>query len=291
MTPACALGAGPRPARRAENQAGMQLRGPGRVGFAGGFRQSGAHPDGRSPDAARLEARALLCAPEVILQALLRQDRRLLVNLRGNITVILPDCDVPIGAIAPEKAIVIWREGSAFGAGLRRDPELAKTSSEVPSSAMTSAGSFEPPPAEAKDGKARDAPSRDDSGFLESVFREAFEKTSKLLDDPKGGDLAPSTSIILHFGPHWQRREEVARMTWEALDLHQRVWTLPKTRTNNAREHAVHLSEQSMAVLKRTSVRGPSSSPSRGPISDKVAPERRSSVARLCRKIWAPWCA
>ena len=26
------------------------------------------------------------------------------------------------------------------------------------------------------------------------------------------------------------------------------------------------------------------------PISDKVAPERRSSVARLCRKIWAPWC-
>jgi Fe-S-cluster containining protein len=46
-------------------------------------------------------------------------------------------------------------------------------------------------------GKVRDAPSHDDSGFLESVFREAFEKTCKLLDDPKTGDLAASASIIL----------------------------------------------------------------------------------------------
>ncbi len=54
-----------------------------------------------------------------------------------------------------------------------------------------------------------------------------------------------------------QRREEVAAMTWEELDLHRRVWTLPKSRTKNAKEHAVHLSEQSMAVLLRTTVRGP----------------------------------
>jgi integrase len=54
-----------------------------------------------------------------------------------------------------------------------------------------------------------------------------------------------------------QRREEVAAMTWGELDLHQRVWTLPKSRTKNAKEHAVHLSEQSMAVLLRTTVRGP----------------------------------
>jgi integrase len=54
-----------------------------------------------------------------------------------------------------------------------------------------------------------------------------------------------------------QRREEAAAMTWGELDLHRRVWTLPKSRTKNAKEHAVHLSEQSMAVLLRTTVRGP----------------------------------
>ena len=54
-----------------------------------------------------------------------------------------------------------------------------------------------------------------------------------------------------------QRREEVAGMPWGELDLHQRVWTLPKSRTKNAKEHALHLSEQSIAVLKRTTVRGP----------------------------------
>ncbi len=47
-----------------------------------------------------------------------------------------------------------------------------------------------------------------------------------------------------------QRREEVARMTWDELNFAQRVWTLPKSRTKNAKEHIVHLSEQSMAVLK-----------------------------------------
>ena len=54
-----------------------------------------------------------------------------------------------------------------------------------------------------------------------------------------------------------QRREEVARLTWEELDLEQRVWTIPKSRTKNAKEHVVHLSEQSMAVLKRADKRGP----------------------------------
>ena len=46
-------------------------------------------------------------------------------------------------------------------------------------------------------------------------------------------------------------------MTWEELDLAQRVWTLPKSRTKNAKAHVVHLSDQSMAVLKRADQRGP----------------------------------
>jgi integrase len=54
-----------------------------------------------------------------------------------------------------------------------------------------------------------------------------------------------------------QRREEVARLTWEELDLAQRVWTIPKSRSKNAKSHVVHLSDQSVAVLKRADLRGP----------------------------------
>jgi integrase len=54
-----------------------------------------------------------------------------------------------------------------------------------------------------------------------------------------------------------QRREEVARLQWAELDLAQRIWTLPKSRTKNAKAHVVHLSEQSMAVLTRADGPGP----------------------------------
>ena len=54
-----------------------------------------------------------------------------------------------------------------------------------------------------------------------------------------------------------QRREEVARLTWGELDLKQQVWTIPKSRTKNAKAHVVHLSEQSLAVLKRAARQGP----------------------------------
>src|SRR6516165_1190134 len=54
-----------------------------------------------------------------------------------------------------------------------------------------------------------------------------------------------------------QRREEVARLQWAELDLAQRVWTLPKSRTKNAKAHVVHLSKQSMAVLTRADQPGP----------------------------------
>ena len=54
-----------------------------------------------------------------------------------------------------------------------------------------------------------------------------------------------------------QRRQEVAAMTWDELDLPRRIWRLPKSRTKNAKEHLVYLSNQSISVLKRASVRGP----------------------------------
>jgi integrase len=52
-----------------------------------------------------------------------------------------------------------------------------------------------------------------------------------------------------------QRREEVLQR--KKLDLARRVWTIPKQRTKNAKVHVVHLSDQSVAVLKRADQRGP----------------------------------
>jgi integrase len=48
-----------------------------------------------------------------------------------------------------------------------------------------------------------------------------------------------------------QRREEVAQLTWEELELAKRTWTIPASRTKNAKPHVVHLSKQSVAVLMR----------------------------------------
>ena len=67
----------------------------------------------------------------------------------------------------------------------------------------------------------------------------------------------PYGGIVEFLALTGQRREEVARMKWDELDLAQRVWTLPKSRTKNGKEHVVHLSEQSMAVLKRVEKKQP----------------------------------
>jgi integrase len=53
-----------------------------------------------------------------------------------------------------------------------------------------------------------------------------------------------------------QRREEVASLPWEELDFEQRIWTIPKARTKNAKAHIVHLSKQAMSTLKRADRRG-----------------------------------
>ena len=54
-----------------------------------------------------------------------------------------------------------------------------------------------------------------------------------------------------------QRREEVAGLCWDELDLGQRIWTIPKARTKNAKAHLVHLSSQALTILKRTNRKGP----------------------------------
>ncbi len=54
-----------------------------------------------------------------------------------------------------------------------------------------------------------------------------------------------------------QRREEVASLAWEELDLAQQVWTIPKSRTKNGKAHVVHLSRQSLAVVHGADRLGP----------------------------------
>jgi integrase len=53
-----------------------------------------------------------------------------------------------------------------------------------------------------------------------------------------------------------QRREEAARCVWEEIDLQNRIWTLPNSRTKNAKPHVVHLSDQAIAVLNEAKKQG-----------------------------------
>src|SRR6266568_1058912 len=67
---------------------------------------------------------------------------------------------------------------------------------------------------------------------------------ARTIGDPYGG-------IVELLALTGQRREEVARVTWDEVDLDQRLWSLPNRRTKNGKPHIVHLSDQSIAVLNR----------------------------------------
>jgi len=47
-----------------------------------------------------------------------------------------------------------------------------------------------------------------------------------------------------------QRRNEVAGMRWEEVDLEKGEWTIPKHRVKNGKDHFVHLSSLSLATLE-----------------------------------------
>ena len=74
--------------------------------------------------------------------------------------------------------------------------------------------------------------------------------TARQINDHYGG-------IVELLALTGQRREEVARLAWDELDLTRRVWTIPKSRTKNAKPHVVQLSDQSIAVLTRLEKQGP----------------------------------
>ena len=48
-----------------------------------------------------------------------------------------------------------------------------------------------------------------------------------------------------------QRREEVARCSWDEIDMGRRTWKLSSVRTKNAKAHEVYLSDQAVAVLRQ----------------------------------------
>lgn len=68
-----------------------------------------------------------------------------------------------------------------------------------------------------------------------------------------GGPYGDIVEVLALTG---QRREEVARCTWEEIDLEARTWKLSSDRTKNGKSHEVHLSGPVIAVLSRANQQG-----------------------------------
>jgi integrase len=62
-----------------------------------------------------------------------------------------------------------------------------------------------------------------------------------------GGPYGAIVEVLALTG---QRRDEVARMTWNEVDLEHWVWTLPAVRTKNDKPHIVQLSDRVVAVIR-----------------------------------------
>jgi integrase len=64
--------------------------------------------------------------------------------------------------------------------------------------------------------------------------------------DELGGPFGGLVKLLILTG---QRRDEVARMRWDELDLDARLWTLAARRVKNNKAHTVPLSERALGVL------------------------------------------
>jgi integrase len=61
-----------------------------------------------------------------------------------------------------------------------------------------------------------------------------------------GGPYGAIVEVLALTG---QRRDEVAQMSWDEVDLNHRVWMLPAARTKNDKPHIVQLSDRAVAVI------------------------------------------
>jgi len=68
-----------------------------------------------------------------------------------------------------------------------------------------------------------------------------------------GGPYGDIVEVLALTG---QRREEVARCTWDEIDPKTRTWTISSERTKNGKSHQLHLSDPVIAVLRRADERG-----------------------------------
>jgi integrase len=78
-----------------------------------------------------------------------------------------------------------------------------------------------------------------------------------LSDDELRLVMRATEKLEAPFGPYvrmlaltLQRRNEVSGMKWGELDLAEKTWTLPASRTKNANEHIVPLAPAAMAILE-----------------------------------------
>jgi integrase len=92
-------------------------------------------------------------------------------------------------------------------------------------------------------------------GTAKAVAEKALERHRRLTDaeivavwraTDGPGDYNAIVRLLLLTG---QRREEVAAMRWQELDLDRALWMLPKERTKNKRPHELPLSAQALAIL------------------------------------------
>jgi integrase len=61
-----------------------------------------------------------------------------------------------------------------------------------------------------------------------------------------GYPFGPIVRLLILTG---QRRDEVARLSWDEINLDDRIWTIPAARTKNTQKHVVHLSQAALKVL------------------------------------------
>ena len=61
-----------------------------------------------------------------------------------------------------------------------------------------------------------------------------------------GGPYGAIVEVLALTG---QRRDEVARMSWDEVDLERGVWTLPAARTKNDKPHIVQLADPAVVVI------------------------------------------
>ena len=65
--------------------------------------------------------------------------------------------------------------------------------------------------------------------------------------DKVGWPFGPLVKLLLLTA---QRRDEVANLAWEEIDLDKRVWTIPRHKAKNDRAHEVQLSDAAVAVIR-----------------------------------------